>query len=707
MEDERIIPTPEPSTLAAPDSGGVESGAVSVPVSDPPERETPPEMPPGTAVSFPTDSPAPIRPSPPRRPLGGLLLDFPRFAAERLGRPWPPGFLLALWVAGMAVVIELVENKALFMRRYPAGSWPVLWLFIAAAGLGAGALIYWLGGAWYHLRIRLAGGRNDARSARRICLYAGVPAALVLVLVEIAGMLVSGSRYFVQPKPPALEITGALLAAAAFGFAVWRGFRGARAVLGTAAVRSALLFIALPLYGYLLAFAVTEGVSMFRKLSAKELIASADRLIAEDDTYGAEKKLRRALELLTKEDAAERLDAGNQLGLAGENRDDAGVALAGYRIALAASAPGSADYFASLGEIRLQEKGVAEATALFLHALRLDPECAKAHNNLGLIYMGEYPGGEADYDIALRHNLKAYKLMRSLNAVSNLAQNYFLLKRYAEALPLYEELDKSAPGLYDVRYELGICCYMTGRTERAAKLLTAADFNRRGVSLWETGDYAEAEKFVRHAIELADPKATTERILYFCNLAAVLGDREDQPGRIACYQQALALTPEGSAQRFGLQGNLDLAQGRTGRAIDSFERCLAIDPDNLRAHRNLGAIYLGDTDDSLTDYKRALRHNEKAYALQKSTETTWNLARNYYALERDYEALTLFEELVNESPEDADAHYYLGMVCYDLGDLNRAQQHLTRAIALDPSLKDEDVEEILSETRGDAEQNKT
>jgi tetratricopeptide (TPR) repeat protein len=650
--------------------------------------------------------PSPAPPRFPRRPLPVLLLDFPRFAAERLARPWPPGFLLALWVTGMAVVIELLENKALFMRRYPAGNWPELWLGIAAAGLAAGALMYWLGGAWYHLRVRLAGGRNDSRMARRICLYAGIPAALALVLVELAGMAVSGSRYFVQPKPPLLEIAGSLLAAAAFAYGAWRGFRGARAVLGAAAVRGALLLIALPLYGYLLAFAVTEGVSMFRRMAAQELIRAASQSIVEDDTYGAEKKLRRALEMLTKEDAAERLEAGSQLGLAGENREDTRVALAGYRAALAASAPGSADYFASLGEIRIQEKRVPEATALFQQALRQDPECAKAHNNLGLIYLGEYPGGEADYDLALRHNLKAHGLLRNRNAASNLAQNYFLLERYADALPLYEELNQ-APGRCDVRYQLGICCYLTGRADRAAQLLKAADFNRRGVSLWEDGRYAESEKFIRHALELTAPHSAAERILYICNLAAVLRERGDQPGRIDCYRQALALTPSGSAQYFALQGNLFLAQGKTARAILSFERCLALDPDNLRAHKNLGLIYLGDTDERATDYRLALRHNEKAFALQKSYETTWNLARNYYALERDFEALTLFEEIVAETPDDADAHYYLGMVCYDLGDLNRAQQHLTRAIALDPSLKDDEVEEILTETLGAAERKKT
>jgi len=300
---------------------------------------------------------------------------------------------------------------------------------------------------------------------------------------------------------------------------------------------------------------------------------------------------------------------------------------------------------------------VPDAAALFLQSLRLDPECARPQQP-----RADLPGRvsrrrKPTPSSLCGHNLKAYKLLGSLNAARNLARNYFLLKRYADALPLYEELDKAPPGRYDVRYELGICCYMTGRTERAAKLLTAADFNRRGVSLWEEGAYAEAEKFIRHALELADPRAAGDRILYYCNLATVLGTGKTSRGASPVTARPSRSPRAAAPSTSGCRATSTCAGGPPGHPV--LRAVPGLDPDNLRAHKNLGLIYLGDADERLANYRLALRHNEKAFALQKSTETTWNLARNYYALERDYEALVLFEELVDQSPEDADAHYYL------------------------------------------------
>ncbi|HQK87812.1 MAG TPA: tetratricopeptide repeat protein, partial [Acidobacteriota bacterium] len=80
---------------------------------------------------------------------------------------------------------------------------------------------------------------------------------------------------------------------------------------------------------------------------------------------------------------------------------------------------------------------------------------------------------------------------------------------------------------------------------------------------------------------------------------------------------------------------------------------------------------------------------------------------NYYALERWAEALVLFEEYVAAYPRNADAKYYLGIICYELGDLGRAQSLLIEAVALDPELRDEEVDAILRETGNDQDQGKT
>jgi tetratricopeptide (TPR) repeat protein len=679
-----------------------------------PAAALPPSEPAGEAAA--EEPCGPVATSPPilvpshlprRRWRCDLLLDFPRFIDGCLSRPRPPLFLLVAWLAGMAAVIDVMENKALFMRRYPAADWPRLWLFIALAGLIAGATMYWAAGAWYQLRVRLSGGRPDGPLARRICLYAGIPAALAVILVEVVHMAVYGSRYFTRPRLAGLETAGMTLIALAIGFAIWRGFQAARAVLATAPVRSVLLLIALPLYGILATFAATVTVDMVRQTEARQMIATASRKADAGDSYGAEKTLRRALDRLTPEESALRLQAGNRLGLACGSHGDPAGAVAGYHIALAAAEPGGADYFATLGKIRLQEKRAPEAVNCFERALRLDPENLTAHNSLGLLFLGEFDGVAADYPRALRHNLKAHQLAHDPDTAYNLAETYFHLQRWADALPLYDGLYRTRPPSRDVRYQLGICCHMLGQEEQADRLLTHADYNRRGVTLWQEEDYEGAEQCLRRALTLAPAEATAARILYLSNLAVILKDHDNPPASIACYREALALSTPGSAQHYQLQGSLFLAEHNTRKAIAAFDRCLAVDPDNIKAHQNLGLIYLGDADRLTVDYRLALTHNEKAYAMHKSTETAWNLARNYYALDRDYEALALFEQILADDPDDADAHYYTGMVCYDLGDLNGAQQHLSRAIALDPSLKDDEVEEILGETLGRVQQKKT
>jgi tetratricopeptide (TPR) repeat protein len=167
------------------------------------------------------------------------------------------------------------------------------------------------------------------------------------------------------------------------------------------------------------------------------------------------------------------------------------------------------------------------------------------------------------------------------------------------------------------------------------------------------------------------------------------------------------MCPSGSLDRFRLDGELHLLARQPGLALRDFTRCLELDAANLEAHTALGRILLGDEDARLADYELALTHTEKAFALEHNADTRWNLARNYYALERWSEALVLFEEYVAAYPQNADAKYYLGIICYELGDLGRAQSLLIEAVALDPELRDEEVDAILRETGSDREQGKT
>lgn len=77
--------------------------------------------------------------------------------------------------------------------------------------------------------------------------------------------------------------------------------------------------------------------------------------------------------------------------------------------------PDFAEGACNLGILYYSQKRVEEATAAYRHALKLDPTCAKAHKNLGEIYVVQ-----EQYDLAWRHarlaaqygNTKLIEMMR-------------------------------------------------------------------------------------------------------------------------------------------------------------------------------------------------------------------------------------------------------------------------------------------------------
>ncbi len=615
--------------------------------------------------------------------------------------------LLAGWATGAAWVLDKLDLAAAAGTAYPFTRWAAHWALAAVLGAAAGLAVYWAGGAWYHLRVRLPGGRDAFRLSRRLNLFTGLPVALAVLCGALALALVCGDAYFTDPVPAAWRRGVEALAGLAIVGSCILGLRMARRRLGVRPVQGLLLFVVLPLAFYALVYAGIRGSAALRNhLGTEQIEVAVDREAA-GDSYGAEKALREALARFTHDARAEKRRAYNTLGVVLENRGEDARALDCYRRALILFDSGEADHHACFGNILLIEHKTGEAVHAFRRALELDPDNRMAHNNLGLIFIGLEGNHPVDGAAALPHNDFMYRRNRSPVTTRHLALNYFILERYADARPLYEELHRQKPNDDECRYFLGMCLFMTGADEAAGRLLGAADFLRRADVLAAAGKDDEADRFYLHALRRASPEDRTIRLQAQLGRAGVAETRGDLAAARTGYRLALALCPAQSADRYRVEGRLNLAEGRPRRAVAAYARCLELDAGNLEAHTALGRILLGDEDERLADYELALTHTEKAFALERNDDTRWNLGRNYYALERWPEALALFEEYVAAHPQDADAKYYLGIICYELGDLGRAQSLLIEAIALDPELRDEDVDEILRETGSGREQGKT
>ncbi|MEK7448749.1 MAG: tetratricopeptide repeat protein [Planctomycetota bacterium] len=224
----------------------------------------------------------------------------------------------------------------------------------------------------------------------------------------------------------------------------------------------------------------------------------------------------------------------------------------------------------------------------------------------------------------------------------------------------------------------------------------APNYNDQAIEQMDKGNFESAEQLFKKALIFADDLET--KITVLNNLIYLYEDNGKTPQAIESYQKVLTYYKPNTLEYFLTIGSLNLLKGNIKQAIANFEKVLAINPDEVKVHNELGLIFLGNKDKSFTDYERALVYNEKCYALDKTSQVyLYNLAYNYFALERYTNALPLLESLEKTSLNNAKVKYFIGLSLYYQGDLIKAKKFLKEAIVLDESLDTELAQEIIQE----------
>jgi tetratricopeptide (TPR) repeat protein len=309
----------------------------------------------------------------------------------------------------------------------------------------------------------------------------------------------------------------------------------------------------------------------------------------------------------------------------------------------------------NLGMALTESGRPAEAIPYLREAVRLKPDYADAHNNLGNA-LAKVPGGSA------------------------------------ESVSEFEAALRIEPGMAEANGNLGSALVnIPGRvSEGISHLRTALQGNA------DKPEFADLHVTLGNALETV-PGGLPEAVSEFeaalrakpgaANARIGLGDALAGSGRLqeAAAQFGLVLQahPDNADAHINL-GNVLTQLGRGPEAIVHYREAIRLKPDRAAAHVDLGRALrnVGDGSEAIAEYEAALR------LAPGSPEVLNSLATVYFKHDRIAEAVARYREASRLRPDVATYHANLGTALTSAGSLDEAIAQFRTAIRLSPGYAD-------------------
>ena len=269
--------------------------------------------------------------------------------------------------------------------------------------------------------------------------------------------------------------------------------------------------------------------------------------------------------------------------------------------------PDYAEAHYNLGIALDAEGRTREAIAQFEEALRLNLNLAEVHVRLGaaLYKAGRFPEAVSEDETAVRLQPTQAKGHVDFGlALASAGQGSRAIAEYETALRL-------DPGLAEAAFYLGVSLEQAHRLadaiasyERALAIRPGyyVAHNNLGVALCNAGKVEEAVPHYREAIRL-DPGYFEAQY----NLGFALSSLGRRAEAILAFQRAADLEPSKPAAEIAL-GNALYADGQIDRALERFAAAILVNPLDAEAHNDLGICWAskGRPEKALAEFEAAV-----------------------------------------------------------------------------------------------------
>jgi tetratricopeptide (TPR) repeat protein len=206
--------------------------------------------------------------------------------------------------------------------------------------------------------------------------------------------------------------------------------------------------------------------------------------------------------------------------------------------------------------------------------------------------------------------------------------------------------------------------------ENFAALYTA------GTIFLQRGDFATAEAFLKHAVNISPDKPEAHN-----NLGLAFAKQGKPADAIAQFEKALARRPHYPNALLNL-GNTLRRTGRAAAAVAAYDRAVLLSPQDADLHYNRGGAL-----EDLSHFPGAIAAYQLAIKLRPAFAQAYNNLGNVFSSTgKLQEASDAFTAAIHQKPDYAEAHANRASARFGLRQLAGALEDCDTAISLNPLL---------------------